>query len=401
MHYDFDEILQREGLQTAKWESEFARKGRRTLLSFGTADMDFRSAPQIVETLQNVAASGHFGYPHKPPSYYEAAVGYLSRHFSWDIQPDWIQASTGIYASIQPLLEELTSPGDEVVYQPPVHHIFEELVRANGRIPVANPLVLQDGRYRMDFEHLERCMGPRAKLLLLCSPHNPVGRVWTREELESLHALCLRREVAVIADEVYSGLLYPGNVFVPMASLSPEASMNTVTLISASKGFNLTGLKHSLVISENPAFRAAYLAGQRRSNLYFGGSVFGHVATEVAFRECDSWSRQLMEYVVGNFEFLREFSKQFLAPVTVHQPEATYFAWMNWRFMALGPSELVGFFEDEADVIVTSGHALGAVGDGYIRLNLACPRAVLAQGLERIRDALDMFRSRGRVLKAT
>ncbi|KAF7964174.1 hypothetical protein AWV80_41140 [Cupriavidus sp. UYMU48A] len=207
--FDFDQVLDRTRLSTAKWEGEIARTGRHDLLAFGTADMDFQSPAPIVEALKECAARGHFGYPHKGAGYYQSIVDYFSRRFSWTVEKDWILSATGIYASLQPILDELTAPGDEVIFQTPVHHIFREVVVAMGRVPVENPLKSNGQQYAMDLADLESKISPKTKVLLLCSPHNPMGRVWTAEELRALHEICFKNRIIVVTDEVYSGLLYP------------------------------------------------------------------------------------------------------------------------------------------------------------------------------------------------
>lgn len=388
-------ITDRSGLCTAKWEMEFARKGRNSLLSFGTADMDFRSPRPVIQAIEQAAHRGHFGYPAKSAGYYEAILGYLQRRFDWRIEQEWLQSATGIYASMAALVLELTRPGDEIIYQTPVHHIFEELIRTNERVPVANPLKLVGGQYEMDLDHLTRAITARTKLLFLCSPHNPVGRVWTRIELTALHELCERRGIVVVSDEVYGGLLFPGVTFTPMASLSRSASLNTITVTSASKPFNTTGLKHSIVIAENERFRAAYLQGMRRTNMQYGGSLFGQVATEAAFRDGDEWSRQLMVLIARNFEATKNFLAEHMPVARMCQPQATYFAWIDCRFMGLSDADLVSFFEDEADIIVSSGQVLGPGGEGHVRLNLGCTQDVLVEGLQRIRRALGRRQQRG------
>lgn len=390
--YRFGEPLDRDGLSTAKWEGEIARTGDPSLLCFGTADMDFRSAPAIVSSLEKVAARGHFGYPHKTDAYYDAIVGYFGRRLGWDIETSWIEGHVGIYPSIQVLLELFSSPGDEVVFHTPVHHIFEDLVRANDRVPVANPLVVRDGRYEMDMESLAALVTPRTSVFLLCNPHNPVGRVWTVEELTTLHEFCVERGIKVISDDVYAGLSFPGNPFTPIASISAAAARNTVTVTSASKAFNLTGLKHSLVILANETDRAAYREALHRSNLFFGGSVFGISATEAALRDCDDWSDSLLEYVASNLAVLRAFLREVVPQVTLTEPEATYFAWLDVTALGLTDDAVARFLEQDAHVVVSYGSGMGPGGEQHVRINLACPQSILREGLDRVAAAIHQGR---------
>ncbi|MDP4021986.1 aminotransferase class I/II-fold pyridoxal phosphate-dependent enzyme [Methylobacterium sp. NEAU 140] len=386
--FGFDVPLDRAGLSTAKWEMEIARTQDPTLLCFGTAEMDYRAAPPIRAALERVAGAGHFGYPFKRASYYEAVVGYFDRHFGWKIEKDWIASNVGIYPSMQPLIEELTEPGDEILYQPPVHHIFPEVIQAAGRVALANPLVERRGRYEIDFDDLSWKVTERTRMLLLCSPHNPVGRVWTRAELDRLSAFCLERGILVLSDEVYCGLIFDGVAFTPFANVSAAASRNSVTLTSASKSFNVTGLKHSLVIAEDEGLRGAYMRGLKRNNLYFGGCVFGQAAAEAAFRDCDAWTKAAVRHIEGNFRYLEQFLRIHLPELSVTSPEGTYFAWINVKSLDLATEQLRDVLEKEAHVAVTYGAFLGEGGDGHIRLNLATARSNLSEGLCRIAAAI-------------
>ncbi|WP_432463585.1 MalY/PatB family protein [Agarivorans sp. QJM3NY_33] len=385
--YGFDTPIDRTYLSTKKWEAEIARTNNPDLLCFGTAEMDFAAAPAINQAMQRVVENKHFGYPSKRDSYFDAVIEYFERHFDWRIDKDWISSNVGVYPAMQSLIEELTEPGDEILYQTPVHHVFEELITASGRVAVPNQLLKRNGHYEMNFEDLARCVTPRSKLFLLCSPHNPVGRVWRREELEQLNRFCLAHGLIVVTDEVYCGLLYKGVPFTPFASLSDEASLNSVTLVSASKSFNTTGLKHALMIAESEHLQAAYSRGLKRSNLGYGGSIFGEAATEAAFRDCDHWSEALMHYIEGNFKRLKSKLAQDLPLVTATQPEATYFAWLDFSALGLTDAALQRFFETEAQVNLVTGASLGPGGEGHVRFNLATTRACLSEGLNRISTA--------------
>lgn len=386
--YDFDQVLNRRELSTSKWEQEIARLNNPDLLAFGTADMDFRSAEPIVEALTATARRGHFGYPFKSQSYYDAIVGYCARRLGWNIRQEWICGATGVYASWNAVVERLTEPGDEIVFQTPAHHIFNESTLAMGRVPVENPLLVRDGKYELDLEGLEKLMTARTRILLLCNPHNPTGRVWTFEELSALQELCLRHGVIMVSDEIYAGLTHSGHTFIPAATISPEASANTITLTSASKTYNTTGLKHSLVIIENPKLREAYFKGQQRSNMYYGGSLFGHVATEFALRDCDDWNEQLLEYIEGNLAYASQELARLFPKAIIYQPESTYFLWVDMSAYAQSSAALLECIEQRLGVTITSGHMLGTGGDRHIRINLGCPRVQLEQAVIRIEQTM-------------
>ena len=356
MANQFDEVLPRERLSTAKWEMEIDRLSNGNLLCFGTADMDFRSPPVVVDALLEAVDRGHFGYPYKPHSYYAAACAMFASH-GWAVQPSWIATNVGIYPSMHTLIEVLTEPDDEIVFQTPVHHVFNELVSANGRVAIENPLIVVDGRYEMDLVGLAQRITERTRVLVLCNPHNPVGRVWTREELAALDEFCQSHSLVVIADEVYYGLTHDGAEYVPFASVSDAASLNSVTVTAASKTFNLTGLKHSLVVTENREVLDAYQSGLRRNNLFYGGSTLGIIATQAAFENGEPWTRALMQYIAANRDILRQRIQSFLPGATVYNADGTYFAWIDLHTLGLSNAELVTLFERDAEVIVSHGAA--------------------------------------------
>lgn len=298
-----------------------------------------------------------------------------------------IANSVAIYPSFQGLIEAFSKERDEVIFQTPVHFIFSDIVSSLKRIPVVNPLKIKNGRFKMDFEDLEKKITPKTKLFLLCNPHNPVGRAWSSEELKELMDICLKHHIIVIFDEVYFALMYPGKKYVPMASISKEASMNTITYISPSKSFNLTGIKHSLVIAENPELLNAYKAELHKNNEFFGESIFGHAAVEAAFGCCDDWSVQLMNYISGNFEVMKAYVEENMPQVKVYQPDGTYFVWLDFNCLNMDQTEMTAFFEDRAQVEVSLGYTLGKGGEGYVRINIATQRQILMEGIKRISAA--------------
>jgi cystathionine beta-lyase len=382
--FNFDRPIDSTHLNRMKWEYEIERTGRPNILCFGTADMDFASPPAIVDALTHIAQQGHYGYPRRPPAYYDAIIGYYERHFGWQIDRSWIQPNAGVYASMAGVIEELTEKGDEILYQTPVHHVFKELIELNHRVPVANPLINENGHYTMDFAQLESVITPRTKLMLLCSPHNPVGRVWTPTELRQLLDICVAHNIIILADEVYCGLLFPGQRFTPIATVSPAATTHVITFMSASKSFNLTGLKHSFTITPHPAHIATCQMAARRVSLGYGLSQFGVVATEVAFRDCDAWSTALMEYIAANYQFVATFCATHLPDVRVTRPQSTFMLWLDMRALPVPHATLHTFFEEQANILVVNGAALGIDGTGFIRLNIGAPQRIIAQGLERI-----------------
>lgn len=389
MQYDFDQELDRSKLHTMKWEYERDRKQNPNLLCLGTAEMDFKAAPPIIEAFQRVVDQGHFGYPYKRDSYYDAVIKWFKRHCDYDIKKEWIANSVAIYPSFQGLIEAFSEEGDEVIFNTPVHFIFADIVKSLKRIPVENPLKIENETYTFDFVDLENKITERTKLFLLCNPHNPVGRAWTPDELNRLMEICVKNHIIVISDEVYFALIYKGKKYTPLSSLSKEAAMNSVTCISPSKSFNLTGIKHSLVMSENPDLLKKYRDELHKNNEFFGESIFGHAAIEAAFGSCDTWTEELMDYIEGNYCAVRSFMNDNMPEVKVFKPDATYFVWMDFSCMHMSKEELTVFFEDESEVEVSQGYSLGTGGEGFIRLNMATQRKVILESLARVKQAYD------------
>lgn len=391
MKYGFDQKLDRSGLSTMKWEMEQDRLNDPDLLCFGTAEMDFKAAQPILDAFQKVVDNGHFGYPYKRPSYYDAVTDWFDRHCGLEIKKEWIANSVAIYPSFQGLIEGLSDEGDEVIFNTPVHFIFADIVKSLNRVPVENPLTVRDGTYVIDYADLERKITAKTKLFILCNPHNPVGRAWTKEELAKLTDICIKHKIIIISDEVYFGLIYPGKAYTPIISVSEAAAMNSVTCISPTKSFNLTGVKHSLVIAKDPKILEIYKQELHKNNEFFGESIFGHAAVEAAFGRCDEWSAQLMDYIQGNYQTVRQFVEKELPGVVLYEPDSTYFLWMDFNCYHMSPEQQTTVFEKEARVEVSQGHSLGTGGEGHIRMNIACPRSVLLEGLKRIKDAFEKY----------
>lgn len=387
MKYDFNAVVNRETLSTMKWEVMFDVTNNPNLLCFGTAEMDLKAAQPIIDAFQRVVDAGHFGYPYKRQSYYDAFTGWFKRHCNFEIKKEWMANSVAIYPSFQSIIEGLSEEGDEVIYHTPVHFIFEDIVTSLNRKAVENPLTIKDDKYVMDFEDLKKKITPKTRLFILCNPHNPVGRAWTKEELTKLMDICMENNIIVISDDVYFGLAYPGKNYIPLASISKEASMNSITCISPSKSFNLTGIKHSVVFSENEIILNKYKDELHKNNEFFGESIFGHAAIEAAFGECDDWSEQLMEHIQENYNIVKDFINENLPSVKIYKPDATYFLWMDFSCLNMSRDEMAVFFEKKSEVAISLGYTLGTGGENFIRLNMACPKSILIDGLNRIKKA--------------
>ncbi len=389
MRYDFDTVIDRRGTASVKWD--FAEKlfGVQDIIPMWVADMDFASPPEVVEAVVERAKHGVFGYTACTPEYFDAVTGWMGRRHGWAVEKEWIVFSPGVVPALHLLVQAFTKPGDRVILQTPVYYPFMMAVERNGREVLRNPLVLENGRYRMDFRDLERkAADPLASLLILCSPHNPVGRLWTADELRRLGDICAVNGVTVIADEIHGDLVLGGRRHVPYAALSPAFLAGSVTCTAPSKTFNLPGLQTSNVIIADPEKRAAFKAALERSGIY-EPNAFGVAALTAAYERGEEWLGALLSYIGENLEFLAGFVDERLPGIRVIEPEATYLAWLDCRGLGMDRRELRRFMREKARVAFDEGYIFGSPeGDGFERINMACPRSVLKEGLERIEKAL-------------
>jgi len=381
--YNFDKIIERRGTSSLKWDSSVRLTGVDGLLPLWVADMDFEAPPEIREPLARRLEHGIYGYTVEPESYFQAAQEWLERRHAWKVEREWMLASPGVIPCLSAAILALTQPGDGIVIQPPVYHPFAMRITGNGRRVVENPLLIEGKRWGMDFEGLESAIDARTRMLILCSPHNPVGRVWTREELERLVDTCVRRKILIVSDEIHCDLVMPGFTHIPIASVSPEASRLTVTLVAATKTFNLAGLGGSVAIVEDPELRKRLEATQ---HAVFAGlaNTFAAAASEAAWRSGQRWLEELLQYIEGNYRFAVSFFAKRLPAVSVLPLEGTYLALLDMRSLGLTDDKLSDTLRRTGRVWLDEGRKFGRGGQGFQRLNLACPRAILSDGLERV-----------------
>jgi cystathionine beta-lyase len=381
--YDFDRVIDRRGTGSLKWDFGQRLTGRSGLLPLWVADMDFEAPPEIVEALRARVEHGIFGYTLEPDSWFDAAAGWLRHRHGWEVRREWMLPSPGVIPAMVFAVLGLTEPGDGIVIQPPVYYPFAHRIGANTRGVVGNPLTLSGGRWEMDLEGLEKVVGERTRMLVLCSPHNPVCRVWDRETLLALADFCLRRDIVVVSDEIHSDLVMPGFRHVPFASLSQEAAACSVTLVSATKSFNLAGLGGSLTIIPDAGLRARFDAVQH-SIAAGPANAFSAAAAEAAWRRGERWLEELLGYLQANYRFLAGFLAENLPPVTVAPLEGTYLAWLDMRALMLSDDQIKEKLQRNAGLWLDEGRMFGQGGEGFQRLNLACPRAVLTDAAERL-----------------
>lgn len=386
MKYDFDKTIDRRATNSYKWDS--APEG---VLPMWVADMDFRTAPAIIDALQKRVAHGIFGYTRVPDAYYDAVTSWFSRRHGWDIDREWIIYTSGVVPAVSAVIKALTVPGDKVIVQTPVYNCFFSSIRNNGCEIVSNPLRRTADTYEMDFDALERCAAdPRAKVMLLCNPHNPAGRVWTPDELTRLGNICLRNGVTVVADEIHCELVYQGFKYTPFASLSDAFLHRSVTCLSPSKAFNIAGLQIANIVAFDNDLRSR-IDKAININEVCDVNPFGVAATIAAYNEGEEWLNQLVDYLHGNYEDMAEFCRRELPEFPITRFEGTYLVWMDCSSLGMPSDALEHALLDDARLWLNAGTMYGAEGEGYMRWNIACPRSVMLDGLNRF---LNFVRSR-------
>lgn len=384
--YNFDEIIPREGTNCIKYDAREWIFKTNDVLPLWVADTDFRTPDFIVEAIKNRTEHEIYGYTFKPESYFEAVIGWMKRRHNWKIKKEWISFSPGVVAGLTLAIEAFSKPGDGVVVQPPVYFPFFESVKGTKRKMIENPLKLENGRFTFDFDDLKSKIEKNTRLLLLCNPQNPGGMVWTQNELEKLSDICLENNILVISDEIHSDLVFSGNRHIPFATISEEAAKNSVVCMAPSKTFNVAGLASSLVIIPDKTKFARYERALNVGHLGMG-NIFGSVALEAAYTSGDEWLDQLLDYLWENYLFLEDFIRENLPKVKVMKPEATYLIWLDFREYGMNDEELMKFTVEKAKVGLNNGGRFGTGGDGWLRLNIGCPRSVLDEGLRRLKSA--------------
>lgn len=382
MKFDFNKEVNRRGTNSSKWD----RMDDERVIPLWVADMDFQTAPCIIETLKKRVEHGIFGYTKVPDAYYEAIINWFKRRHNWEIKPSDILYTTGVVPAVSVIIKALTQPGDKVIVQTPVYNCFFSSIRNNECLVSENNLKYFDNeRYEIDFLDLEeKASDPKAKVLLLCNPHNPSGRVWTYNELYQIYDICKRHGVTIVSDEIHCELVYPPFVYVPFCSLSEEVAENSVACISPSKAFNIAGLQNAAIVCRNEELRKKI---DRAININEVCDVnpFGVLATISAYNDGEPWLTELIDYLQENYEMLISFFNEELPELPVIKLEGTYLVWVDCHKLGLPSKELTEKLIHEGNVWLNPGIMYGESGEGFMRINIACPRARLEEGLKRIK----------------
>lgn len=384
-NYNFDEIVNRRGTNCVKWDVE----NEDGIIPMWVADMDFPAAPAIRKAVEARAKHGVYGYTIVPDSYYRAIISWFKRRHGWTIDKEWIIYTTGVIPAISAAIKALTMPGEQVLIQTPVYNCFFSSIKNQGCQILENPLKRNGNSYVVDWDDFERkCADEKTTVFLLCNPHNPSGRVWTKAELARMNEICLRHRVAVVSDEIHCELVMPGNKFTPFAAVNEDCKTNGVTLNSPTKIFNIAGLQIANIVCANPVWRRRI---DRAINIFEVCDVnpFGPVALEAAYNDSENWMDELNEYLFANYQLLCDTFAKELPQYEVMRLEGTYLVWVDVRPSGLTSDEVTEKLLKEGRVQVNSGTMYGqTTGEGYVRINIACPRATLIEGLKRMVDVL-------------
>lgn len=386
MNYNFDEIIERSNTDSVKYDLRQLFFGTENVIPMWVADMDFRTPPFILEAVRLRAEHEILGYSIRPESYFTSIISWLKRRHNWGIQQEWIAFSPGIVPAVNMAVLAYTKQRDKIIIQPPVYFPFFDAVKKHGRKLAYNQLIMENGRYQMDYDNLEQLCRDGARMLILSNPHNPAGNAWTPDELNKMAAICLKYNVLIVSDEIHSDLVNRDFKHTVLASLSPEIAAQTITMIAPSKTFNIAGMATASVIISNPLLMKKF--SRVLDALHIGmGNVFGNVASEAAYTHGDEWLEQLLDYIDGNIAALTGFVEKNLPKVKVIRPEATYMAWLDFSATGMSTPALRKFVIEKAGLGLNEGVQFGAGGEGFMRMNLACPRQTLVQALEQLKKA--------------
>jgi cystathionine beta-lyase len=386
MNFDFDQLIERKGSSCIKWDGMQKFLGAGEALPMWVADMDFLTPHYITEAIIKKAKHGVFGYPLREESYFNSLMDWLLRRHQWKVERDWISFCPGVVPAVNIAVMAYTEPGDKIIVQPPVYFPFFTAVTDHNRTLVYNNLIMRNGRLCMDFDNLETLAKEGAKMLIISNPHNPGGSVWSKDELTNMAEICRKYNVLIVSDEIHCDLIYKPFKHTPVASLSQEISLQTITTVAPSKTFNLSGFSTASVIIENKSFRRKFNATLDHLHIG-GGNIFGNIASEEAYTHGDIYVDELMDYLARNVETLEKFVNENLPEIKVIRPESTFLVWLDCTEMGMNDKDLNEFFLHKAKVGFNPGIMFGPGGEGFMRMNIGCPVSTLIQGLMRIREA--------------
>lgn len=388
---DFDHKTDRTVYPTMKWDKSrlLEHFGNDDLMPFWVADMDFPAPDAVIESLQKRVQHGIYGYEYKEENYLESLTAWYEKRHGWQLNPDHIEFCPGVLNAVSIFINQHSDERDGIIIQPPVFFEFGQLIVSNNRRRVKNPLKLVDGRYEMDFEDLEeKASDPNNKLMILCNPHNPVGRVWTKEELSRAGEICRKHNVLVISDEIHGDITYGAHQYTPFASLSDELAQISLTCLSPAKTFNIAGMVDAMALIPDDDKRAQFNDFAHRYQIN-KNNVFAAAAVIAAYTEGEAWLDELLDYLQSNIDYLRTFFAEQLPQVKLIEPEGTYLVWLDFTALKMDAKDLERFLVDTAGIALNSGYWFGREGAGYARMNIACPQSILEEAMPRLKIAID------------
>ncbi len=389
MMYNFDEIVDRNNTNSIKYDFAVERGKPEGILPLWVADMDFQTPTEVQNALQEAVSHGIFGYSDVKADYFSVIHDWFYKHFNWDTQAEWLVKTPGVVYAIAQAVRAFTNEGDGVLIQQPVYYPFRGSVLSNDRKLVVSSLVYQDGKYSIDYEDFEnQIVIHKVKLFILCNPHNPVGRVWTVEELTKIGEICLKHKVLIISDEIHCDFIYPGSRHIVFANINDAFADNTITCTAPSKTFNLAGLQVSNIFIKNEVLREKFTKEIERSG-YSQLNALGLIACKAAYQYGEPWLTELRAYLVENLNFVREFLRERLPQIKLVEPQGTYLIWLDFSELNLTPSEMKELIVHKANLWLDAGHIFGKEGNGFERINIACPREILIKAFEQLEGAIN------------
>ena len=387
MKYDFDQVIDRSGNRASKYDERVMKFGTDKVIPLWVADMDFKTAQPIIDACVKKAEEGIWGYTSRPASYFEAVKGWEKRRNNWDVDTSLMSWSLGVVPALSVLVKIFSHTGDKVMIQTPVYSEFYDVTEAWEREVVENKLVEENGTWHIDFEDFEK-KAREVKIFLLCSPHNPLGIVWSREDLQRMADICIANDVLLVSDEINSDLIFHGRKHIPTATLSPEIAGKVISCVSATKTFNLAGLQASTTIFPNLEMKKKFDRFWMNMDIH-RNNAFSSVAMEAAYNEGEEWLEQLLEYISGNFDYIKEYCDKYIPKIKPSVPDATYLVWLDCRELGMDNEQLRSFMIEKAGLGLNEGYTFGRSLSGYMRLNAACPRSVLEQAMKQLKEAVE------------
>lgn len=387
--YDFDQVIDRSNTNSVKVDSLQEVFGNDNLIPLWVADMDFLSPPEITEAMKERVEHGIFGYVKPDKTFYTSIISWLKNRHNWSVNKNTIKFIPGVVKGIASAIDEFTNINDKIIIQPPVYPPFITTTKGLNRVCVSNPLIFEDGQYKMDFENLRELAVTGCKMLILCNPHNPGGRCWTKEELSKLADICFDNDILVISDEIHSDLVLPNHKHIPFGTVSAKAAQNNITLMAPSKTFNIAGIVSSFAVAENELIRKRYFNYLDARQLG-EGTIFGYIAAQYAYEYGAEWLNQAIDYIQKNVDFVDEYLQENIPQIKAVIPEASFLIWLDCRKLKLTQSELTNLFIQKAKLALNSGTMFGQEGEGFMRLNVGCPRSTLEKALDNLKKAVDL-----------